>query len=134
MKERIKAVRTDAKLTQAAFAEKVHVSRNYITQIEMGVMTPGDNLIRDICREFNVNELWLREGIGDMKAETSRSEQVATIVKQLFDSRPESFKAALIAALLKMDTEENWSVLEKIFQSIEDELNAAEKEKGPDAS
>ena len=131
MKDRYKAVRADAKLTQAAFAERCHVSRNYITQIEMGIMSPGDNLIRDICREFHINELWLREGIGDMKAPESRSEQVATVVKQLFESRPESFKAALIAALLKMDTVENWTVLEKVFNSIEAEVHAAEKEKEP---
>ncbi len=131
MTDRIKAVRADAKLTQAAFAERIGLTRNYIAQVEMGAKELGDRAIRDICREFRINELWLREGIGDMKAPGDRAEQVATVVKQLFESRPESFKAALIAALLKMDTAENWAVLEKVFNSIEAEVHAAEKEKEP---
>lgn len=130
MKDRIKAVRTDAKLTQAAFAEKVHVSRNYITQIEMGVMRPGDNLIRDVCREFNINEQWLREGIGDMKTAASRAEEMATAVKRLFSDRPASFQTALVTTLLRFDPDgEEWQLLERIYESV-----AAEKEKGPDAS
>lgn len=130
MKDRIKAVRADAKLTQAAFAEKVHVSRNYITQIEMGVMRPGDNLIRDVCREFNINEQWLRDGIGDMKTAASRAEEMATAVKRLFSDRPASFQTALVTTLLRFDPDgEEWQLLERIYESV-----AAEKEKGPDAS
>lgn len=131
MKDRIKQVRSDARLTQADFAERIGLSRNYIAQVEMGIRDLSDRAIRDICREFHINELWLREGIGDMKSAASRSEEMATAVKRLFADRPESFKAALIAALLKMDTDENWAVLEKVFNSIEAEVHAAEKEKEP---
>ena len=130
MKDRIKAVRNDAKLTQAAFAEKVHVSRNYITQIEMGVMNPGDNLIRDICREFFINETWLRTGAGDMKAENSRAAEMAEAVKRLFSEQPESFQTALVTTLLRFNPNgPQWEILERIYDSI-----AAETEKGPDAS
>ena len=130
MKDRIKAVGNDAKLTQAAFAEKVHVSRNYITQIEMGVMNPGDNLIRDICREFFINETWLRTGAGDMKAENSRAAEMAEAVKRLFSEQPESFQTALVTTLLRFNPNgPQWEILERIYDSI-----AAETEKGPDAS
>ena len=123
MKDRIKAVRNDAKLTQAAFAEKVHVSRNYITQIEMGVMNPGDNLIRDICREFFINETWLRTGAGDMKAENSRAAEMAEAVKRLLNDRPDSFQSALLTTLLRFNPEgPEWSVLEEICEKIAEEM------------
>jgi len=129
MKERLKAVRSDAKLTQAAFAETVHVSRNYIAQIEMGIMTPGDNLIRNICEKFGISESWLREGIGPMYAPTGREEEMARLVKRLMADQPDSFQSALVTTLLRFDPNgPEWEILERIYNSI-----AAEMDNGQDA-
>ena len=129
MKDRIKAVRSDAKMTQAAFAETVHVSRNYIAQIEMGIMTPGDNLIRNICDKYGINETWLREGTGPMYAPTGREEEMARLVKRLMADQPDSFQSALVSTLLRFDPNgPEWEILERIYNSI-----AAEMGKGQDA-
>ena len=128
MKDRIKSVRSAAKLTQAAFAEKLHVTRNYITQIEMGVMTPGENLIRNVCQEFGVSELWLRDGVGEMYLPRTREQEMAELVKSLMADSPESFRSALVTTLLRFDPDgPEWEILERIYNNI-----AAEMEKAPE--
>lgn len=68
MRERIKAVRKAAGLTQQDFADKIGISRNNIATYEIGKSNPGDAVISLICRTFNVREEWLRTGEGEMFA------------------------------------------------------------------
>ncbi len=65
MQERIKELRKALKLTQAKFAERLGVKPNTISQYESGRNEPIDAVISLICREFGVNENWLRNGIGE---------------------------------------------------------------------
>lgn len=67
MKDRIKLVRKDIGLTQKEFAEKLGIKQNTVASYEMGRIGVSDNVIFSICREFNINEDWLRNGTGDMK-------------------------------------------------------------------
>lgn len=64
MKDRIKLIRQNAGLTQQQFAKQIGVSRNTIATYETSVRTPIDAIVLSICREFNVNENWLRTGEG----------------------------------------------------------------------
>ena len=66
MKDRICAIRKEAKLTQAEFADKLGLTKNFISLLENGNRIPSDRTISDICREFRVNEKWLRTGEGPM--------------------------------------------------------------------
>ena len=66
MKNRIKEIRKNNKLTQVEFGEKIGVKGNTITNYENGLRTPSDAVIFSICREFGINEEWLRTGTGDM--------------------------------------------------------------------
>lgn len=63
--ERIKAVRDELNMTQAEFAEKLGTARNTIANYEIGRREPMEATIKSICREFNVNYDWLKEGIGE---------------------------------------------------------------------
>ena len=63
MKDRITQLRKDRGWTQDEFAEKIGISKNYVSLIENGKKIPGDKLISYICREFMVSEEWLRTGI-----------------------------------------------------------------------
>lgn len=65
MNERIKKVRKALDLTQQEFAERIGMKRNSIALIENGRNT-SDQTVFAICREFNVNEEWLRTGAGEM--------------------------------------------------------------------
>ncbi len=66
MNNRIKTIRKSLKLTQKDFAEKLGVKRNTVAQWEIGVNGLSDQVIKSICREFNVNETWLRYGEGQI--------------------------------------------------------------------
>ena len=59
MRERIKAIRKAAELTQSEFGDKIGVKGNTVTGYESGLRSPSDAVIKSICREFNVNEVWL---------------------------------------------------------------------------
>ena len=66
MNLRIKKIRKALDLTQREFAKKLGMKQNTIATYEMGRCNPSEPAIVSICREFNVNEKWLRTGIGNM--------------------------------------------------------------------
>lgn len=113
MKNRIKEVRKYFNLTQTDFGIKVGVKGNTITNYETGLRTPSDSVILSICREFNVNENWLRTGDGDMFVPQTRSEKIAEFAGSLMREEDSSFKKRLIEALARLD-EKDWEVLEGI--------------------
>ena len=68
MNERIKKLRQTLGLTQSEFAERIGSVQNTITGYETGKRMPSNQVINLICREFHVNEEWLRSGEGEMFA------------------------------------------------------------------
>lgn len=66
MNERLKELRKQIGLTQQQFADRIGIKRNTIANYEIGRNVPVDSIIVLICREFNVNENWLRNGTGEM--------------------------------------------------------------------
>ena len=80
MNERLKIIRLKLKLTQDDFAKKIGIKQAAISAIEKGIRNVTDRIINDICREFNVNEEWLRNGTGEMFAPTfnDKLDQLAT--------------------------------------------------------
>ena len=80
MKDRIKKIRKELDLTQQKIADRLGVQRNTIAMYEMGKTAPSEAIILSICREFNVNEQWLRDGTGGMFIEQTRDEQIASFI------------------------------------------------------
>mgnify|MGYP001096971268 CR=1 FL=1 len=62
--ERIKKLRKALGLTQEKFAERLGIKRNTVATYEIGRNEPIDAVISLICREYGVNEVWLRTGEG----------------------------------------------------------------------
>lgn len=62
MKNRIKQIRKENKMTQVEFGKKIGVKGNTITNYETGLRNPTDAVILSICREFNIKEEWLKNG------------------------------------------------------------------------
>ena len=118
MKDRLKKLRKTLDLTQQAFADRIGMKQNTIAQYEMGRTIPSDAIIFSICREFNVNEDWLRTGEGEMFLEMSRDEQSEEFVGSLLKDEEDSFKRRLISGLAALD-ENGWKVLEDFLDSIQ---------------
>ena len=86
MNQRLLELRKTLGLTQAQFGEKLNLKNNTITNLEKGVRPLTDRVVTDICREYNVNEQWLRQGIGPMfrprkTDESALAEQAAKLIK-----------------------------------------------------
>ncbi|MCK9599226.1 MAG: helix-turn-helix domain-containing protein [Sphaerochaeta sp.] len=64
--ERIKTVRKRLKYNQADFGKRIAVAQNYLSNIEVGQREATSKIVKLICKEFGVNEEWLREGKGEM--------------------------------------------------------------------
>lgn len=81
MKGRLKALRKELRLTQQEFADRVGISRGNIGAYEVGKNAPSDAVISLICREFHVNEEWLRTGNGEMFVEETPDEEFMRMAK-----------------------------------------------------
>ena len=64
MSVRLKKLRKHLKLTQDEFGKRLKIKRNTIANYEIGRNEPIDGVLYSICREFNVNEAWLKTGAG----------------------------------------------------------------------
>lgn len=101
MKNRIKQIRKEKGLTQVEFGEKIGVKGNTVTNYETGLRKPTDAVILSICREFNINEEWLRTGEGEMI------------------NIPEDCTAALVSNLLKKPEDEFYQVMLELVRTYE---------------
>lgn len=64
--ERVRLLRKELSLTQSDFGKRVDVGKTAISKIEKNENSLTDRMFNSICREFNVNEEWLRYGKGEM--------------------------------------------------------------------
>ena len=125
---RIKEVRQSKGLTQSQFSEVIGLSRNYIALIEIGERVPSDRTISDICREFNVNEEWLRTGEGEMFRPKSRNEELFEFVTNAI-GEPTGIQAKLLSIMARL-TDEQWKVLNDIANEMAKEAaEEGQKEK-----
>ena len=83
MKDRIKQIRKENKLTQVEFGERIGVKGNTVTGYETGLRNPTDAVLHSICREFFINENWLRTGNGEMY--DIPEDEVAAVVSDLLE-------------------------------------------------
>lgn len=119
LKERIKELRKTLDLTLEEFGNKIGVTKTTISRIENGVNSVTNQMLTSICREFNVNEEWLRTGEGEMFVPLTRSEAIAEFAGSLMKEEDASFKKRLIEALAKLN-EQEWEVLEGIARKLTD--------------
>ena len=66
MNKRLKELRSKLGLSQAVFAEKIGIKQTSYSDIETGRRELTERNLNLICKEFNVDENWLRNGEGSM--------------------------------------------------------------------
>ena len=62
--ERVKSVRDEKHMTLEEFGTRLNVTKVTMSNIERGHRGLTERMLKDICREFSVNEDWLRTGAG----------------------------------------------------------------------
>lgn len=125
---RIDELITSLKIKKVRFAERLGIDQSYVTQLTSGRRNPSDLLIGAICREFNVNEKWLRTGEGGAKAmflAKTRDEEIAAFLNDLRGGP--DFRQKFISVLSRM-TEDEWAILEKKVLELAQEVQEKEED------
>lgn len=84
--ERVKEVRKFRKMSMEQFGERLGVQKSAISKIEKGDRGLTEQMLKAICREFNVDETWLRTGDGDMPQKLSEEEEIADLVSDVLEN------------------------------------------------
>lgn len=114
LSERIKKMRKELDLTQQEFADKLGVKRGTVATYERGRSDPSDAAVVLICKTFNVNETWLRNGEGEMFNKTLDSvvDQLAT------EFGLDGFLQSVVSEYLKLDKRQRNTVQHFIFNIV----------------
>lgn len=116
MHNRIKEIRNKLNLTQDKFAQKLGIAQNTLACYEMNRRKPSNAVILSICREFNVDEHWLRTGEGEMFNDLSKNEQVARAIGKALNTDDE-FVLNTFLALAEMP-ESVWDDVKAFIDKI----------------
>ena len=120
MNERIKAARKALGLTMEQFGRRIGLSKSAISLIESGKNGTTDQTITSICREFGVNETWLRTGSGEMFDQSEESVLNRLAEEYHLDDR----KKAVVSAFLKLSTADQEAIL-RYVDTLSAELSAS---------
>lgn len=114
LNKRIKELRNNEKLTLKKFGDRLGVSEGAISNLEKGKRNLTEQMLKAICREFNVNEEWLRNGSGEMyiKNTTFNLDEYAK------SRGATSLEIELIKSYLKIPKEVRESVLDSFKKTL----------------
>lgn len=121
--ERVKRIRKEKDLTLEKFGEKVGVTKQTISRIENGINSLTDQMVLSICREFSVNEEWLRNGTGEPFIQVTPYEKTYNRFGYMMENSSPSKKAALsvLLELLYNVPDEQWDMIMKQYDEIKKE-------------
>ena len=117
MNERVKELRKTLGFSGEKFGERLGITKHAVSKIENNLVGLSESNIKAICREFNVNEEWLRYGRGEMYLKLDREDEIAKLTKELLSEEEDSFKNRLISALANL-SKEQWEVLNSIAEQL----------------
>lgn len=84
MNERLKKIRWHYKMSQEEFGKKIGIeSRAHISALENGSRNITDRIIKDVCREFDINKDWFLTGDGEMLKEDCQEERFSVNIGKL---------------------------------------------------
>lgn len=120
--EHVKEIRKTLGLTLEKFGNKLGVGKTAISKIEKGENNLTEQMFKSICREYNVNEEWLRNGTGEMF--NVPEDEIASILSEIIEN-PESefYKMVLQLAHTYAElTPESQQVIDEYTKKLLDNL------------
>lgn len=126
--ERIKEIRKYLQLTLEKFGEKLGVGKTAISKIENNERGVTEQMIKAVCREFDVNEEWLRTGKGNMFIELSEQEKVMKYTGLLLKDEDSAVANAIQALIVTYEQLDDTSkaTLNKIIMQYIDNLKKSQ--------
>lgn len=126
--ERIKKLRKHLDLTQQKFGERLGIKGNTVAQYELGRNEPIDAVLSLICREFSVNENWLRTGEGEMFEELTEQQKLMKYTGLLLKDKDSAIATAIQALIVTYEQLDDTSkaTLEKIALQYIDNLKKSQ--------
>lgn len=129
MKDRIILVIADSGLTKSRFADRLKITPAFLSQICSGVRMPSDRTISDICREFRVNETWLRTGEGEMRTNSTQRDLLEQFFSDVLTSAPDA-RSDCLSAMAKLPPE-FWGMLTDCAREIVSNLGTEKRQGKP---
>lgn len=121
MKDRIREVREHFGLSMEKFGSRIGIGKASISLLESGKNNPSVQTITLICREFGVNEQWLRTGEGEMLEQTRAS--VLDRLSTEYDLSRE--QRSVIEAFLDLDPQERDVILKYVHNVFDRSAESA---------
>ncbi len=122
--DRIKTLINSIGKTKTEIARTLDVTPAYLSKL-IKTGTPSDMFISNLCRNYNVDEEWLRTGEGEMFVIRSDEEEIAAFLGDVLSEEGETYKKQLILALANL-SDEGWRGIKEFLDAI----IAEKKERG----
>lgn len=117
MNERIKMVRESLGLTMKDFGSRIGLTTAAISRIENGHNSTTDQTVLSICREYGVNETWLRTGEGAMFSQDRKTVIDRVAEEYKLDTR----ERAIVTAYLELDPADRAAIV-RYLESVMSKL------------
>lgn len=95
MDRRIKEIRkANGNISQELFGKRLGLTGATISRFESGDRQPTEAIILSMCREYNVNENWLRTGKGEMAIEQSKEDgkRYTRLMREMSENKKQLFR------------------------------------------
>lgn len=132
MNDRIKEVRQYFKLTLEEFGRRIGMTKSGLSKVERGENGTTEQTITSICREFNVNEEWLRTGAGSMLDDSKPSILARLAEEKQLTPREQ----AIVSAFIDLPPQDRAAIM-RYMDSLVEKLSQAPpdpQKKGPDTA
>lgn len=117
MNERLKELRKEhLHLTLEKFGEPLGVQNSAISKLETGRTKLTDQMILAICRTYNVNEAWLRDGTGPIFQELPEDDEFGAVIAEISD---DPLIKAMLIEYYKLDKNLRTTFCDFLIRSLE---------------
>ena len=114
--ERVREIRKNFNLTLEKFGEKIGVGKSSISDIENNRRSLTEHMTKSICREFNVDYIWLTTGEGEMFVETD--DDIIEIIDRIMSGENELHKKLIKWCATSLDEDDLQRLQKKIDEFV----------------
>lgn len=127
---RVNKLRKELGYTLDKFGGKLGVQKSAISKIEKGENNLTEQMFLSICREFHVNQEWLRTGKGEMFVPVPEEDEIATYVEDLLSDNGDNELYNLIKSIMRTYNELSPKSQEVLRDASRKLVENLKKEKG----